>query len=448
MKNTIKKWILLGIICSMLLVQSWSQVSANLTTSEQSVISTYVQKRSVRQTPSTLSTKAIRIQDRITYTLENFDINEFTSDILNYIDTALNIYITTPNTTNTITVTTTTTSNLPSAPHSTQESNDSILSQIQQFEEDREALILAGTQDQVIAEFELTARLENFILENLTLQSEDNTIENSVSQLHLYNEQGIKLWSDRPNSEWKFEFKTLNHKLLQWTTKLYAVVDTMIVGYNWNSQDDSVEFTLRISEWEAKWEFSSTKYAIGNGARSLPITIQSVLVDMIEFVDEWEWARVSTTLTNWANTLAIIKVSTLESSNNEFNAPRDLDTILQTLTVQVSDNTVGNSARDSLVLRRLDRNWSDIQWTTNWSDSVTFTFDADDTASLITNGGSAFFRVEATNVKLTSSQWDSVRLELTQAREALTYMSSDTRSSTFTTNNNQLFLVGAEQVND
>jgi hypothetical protein len=270
----------------------------------------------------------------------------------------------------------------------------------------------------------------------------------SIAQLHLYTEQWVRLWSDRPNSQWQFEFKTLNTLLRQWTTKLYAVIDTTIVWYNGGSQDDSVEFTLRISDGEAKGVFSSSTYEVGIWARSLPISIQSVLIDMIEFVDAWAWARVTTTLNNWTNTLAILKITTVESNNNEFNSPRDLDTILDTLTVQVSDSTVGESAKNSLVLRRIDDNWNNILWTTDGSDDIVFVFDNTDSSSRIDNWSTAYYRIEATNVQLNSNQWESVRIELNQAKEAITYSSSDTKSSIFTKNNNALFVISGDQITD
>lgn len=455
MKSYIKQWILLGILWGIVMLQSVSSVSANLTISEQSLINTYIQRRSTRYTPAVLSTKALRIQERIQFTLTTSSVNDFTTDILTYIDDKLDGYtMVSPNTPTpwspVITPTTpaTTTPSQPWTSTPSQIPNTTIRTAIQEFEDDREVVLLAWMQNQVVAEFELNARLENFMLEELTIQAWDSAIDQSVSQLHLYTEQWVKIWSDRPNNQWEFEFKALNHLLEQWTTKIYAVMDTMMVGYNGNSQNDKLEFSLRIIQWEATGEFSSTTYQVWMGKRSMLITIQSVLIEMIEFVDSWEWARVNRALSNGENTLGIIKISTANSQNNETSLPRDLDIILKSLTLQINDNTVWSSARNSLVLRRLDRNWNDIAWTVVWDDTVTFNFDTDDQWSLIDNWTTAYYRVTATDVQLSPAQWESVRLELEDARVAITYTSTDPRSSTFTRNANEFFLISSEQISD
>jgi hypothetical protein len=66
---------------------------------------------------------------------------------------------------------TVTISTQPTVTSPTSAANSIVYSAIQSFDEDEEVVLLAGLQGQVVAVFELNARLEDFELENLTLDS-------------------------------------------------------------------------------------------------------------------------------------------------------------------------------------------------------------------------------------------------------------------------------------
>jgi hypothetical protein len=444
MRKTIQRllWVVLGL--GFIALQAWSLVSANLTSSEQTLIDGFIERRADSYSQNEASSKAISIQERIAYTLQVITPNDFTLDILQYIDVVLNQYIlTTP-----ILIITPSTPvvTVPSIPVPLAQ-DSSLLTLIENFDESREVVVLAWEQQQVVAEFELNARLEPFVLEDITIGSSVSDIQNTIAQLHLYDENGSKLWSDRADSSWNFDFKNLGYTLEQWTTKVYAVIDTMIVWYNGNGQNDLVALTLQVTDGEARGEFSSTKYSINQSNTSKTITIQSVLIKSVDFISEAEWVRVDTQLTNGNNTLAILEIQTADSSNQEVDSSRDLDVLLDTLQIQISDNTVGDSATNSLVLERLDTNWKRIVWTVV-GDQVIFTFDDDDTAWLIQNWESAYYRIVAENVQLSPSQWESVSIEISNAREAVIYHSSDPSSSLFGKNWNKNFFIQNSSLSD
>lgn len=449
MKKTIQRllWIILSL--SFIVLQAWSLVSADLTTSEQTLINGFIERRADSHSESETSRKAVAIQDRIEYSLQVVTPNQFTLDVLQYIDAVLDQYIITSPVLTITPSTPVVTVPTPStqAPQTvTPVQDESILTLIENFDENREVVLLAWEQGQVVAEFELNARLEPFVLEDITLKSSSSDIQNTISQLHLYNENGVKLWSDRADSSWLFDFKNLDYTLQQWTTKIYAVIDTMIVWYNGNGQDDLVALTLQVTAGEARGEFSSTKYGLTKSNPSKTITIQSVLIQSVDFISEVAWARVSTQLTNGNNTLAILAIQTDDSNNQEVSSPRDLDILLDTLQIEVSDNTIGNSATTSLVLERLDSNWNKVMWTAI-GNQVTFAFD-DDRAWLIQNWEIAYFRIVVEDVQLSPSQWESVSIEISNAREAITYRSSDPSSSVFINNANQNLFIQNNSLSD
>lgn len=451
MKKTIQR-LIWGILCfGFITLQAWSFVSANLTPSEQTLIDGFIERRANTVSETKASNKAIRIQDRIEYTLQVTTPNNFTLDVLQYIDTVLNQYI---RTTSVITITPSTpvvtTPSSPTAqptPTTTAPQDISILTAIQDFDKNREMVLLAWEQKQIVAEFELNARLEPFILEDITLKSSISDIQNTIAQIHLYDENGSKLWSDRADTSWNFDFKNLNYTLEQWKTKVYAVVDTMMVWFNGNGKDDLVVLTLQVTEGQARGEFSSTKYSLSRSDSSKKITIQTVLIQSIEFVSQAQWIRVDTQLTNGDNTLAILEIQTTNSNNQEVNSPRDLDILLKTLQIEISDNTVGDSASNSLVLERLDTNSRQIMWIIV-GDQVTFTFDESNNTWLIENWESAWYKIVAENVQLSSSQWESVRVEINNAREAVSYRSSDSASSIFSKNSSTNSFIQSDSLGD
>lgn len=450
MKKAIHTLLWITLWLSFIALQAWSLVSANLTSSEQTLIDGFIQRRAQSHSASETSSKAILIQDRITYTLQVSTPNDFTVDVLQYIDNALDTYVLTSPvgtvTPSTPVVTTPSVSTTSPQQPSTSTQDLSIRSIIQEYDDSREIVLLAWEQRQVVAQFELNARLEPFVLEEIILKSSESNIQNTISQVHLYDEAGYKLWSDRADSTWVFEFKNLNYTLEQGSTKVYAVMDTMIVWYNGNGQDDLVALTIQVIGGEARGEFSSTKYSIARSNTSKQITIQSVLIESLEFLSQAQWVRVNTQLTNGTNTLAILEIQTADSNNQEINSPRDLDVMLDSIQIQVSDNTVDKSATNSLVLERLNRNGEKIMWTVIWED-VTFMF-GEDIAGLIENWETAYFRIVAENVQLNPSQWESVRIEITTASEAIMYRSSDPRSSVFDKNANENLFIQNTSLSD
>ena len=426
---------------------------AALTTSEINVIETYVQNRSQQYTPNQLSTRSQRIINRIEYTFEVTRLNEFTTDILTYISQILESFVidttsTSVSTPDSQTSNTTPTSNQPLSSPLLPQANSSIASAIASFDDNEDVTILAWEQSQVVALIELNARLEPFELETIELIATNSSIQSYISQFHLYTSDGIHLTSDRPNSDGSISFDlSPSYRLEQWTTDLYVVIDTWIVGFNGNANQDSIDFELRISWWEASWVFSSNSYTFDSWIISETIAIQSVLITDIRFVASSEWARVSSTLTNGENTLAIIEITTAESQNNELSSPRDLDIILNSLQLDISDNTVWASARNSVILERLDRQWNEIEWMVESWDTVSFNFDSNDSSALITNSEIAVFRIVAENVQLDNGNW-SVRVEINNARNAISYRSSDDATSTFVRNTNENSIVSSMQISD
>lgn len=419
---------------------------ADLTTTQQFTIQATISSRADRQSESTVDNQITKVQNKIAVLLNTNTLNTFTTDVLMYIYDSLEELRPVQDIEDDDEAT--------EAPQDEDETttpwvDSSILSLIAQYDTDMESVVLAGDQSRIIAEFELLARLEPFELEDLEIQASLASLDGVIAQMHLYDQDGVLLASDRPNSDGLFDFTiSADYTLPIGTTKIYAMVDTMVVGYFGNSDQEKFEFTLRISAGEAQWVYSSTAYSLAQSDISDSISIQSVLVSDILLVDESLWARVSTQLTHGTNTLGILEITTADSPNKNTTTPQDLDIILDSLTIELSDNTVSNSVIGSIRLERLDRSAQAIQGVTAWNDQVIFDLSGSQDAHLIANWETAIYRILG-DVSLTANQWESVKISINDLRSwALEYRSSDDESAVFTAVDSEYFQLDGVNLSD
>ena len=199
---------------------------------------------------------------------------------------------------------------------------------------DNDKNILADTTTDFIASFEIKATDENIIVKELTIDTYIDWINTDLSdyieKLYIYADDKITLLADEFVTDSNIEFTNIDHTIWQTTSNIYikAKLKKIWDTETYTSSETQTWFTLWIDITNALWINSSwtivgwdwnNNISISNPISAFWTKLSNIVATKltdVSLLSEYNWTSVSANITNWNNTLAILKISAASSSNN------------------------------------------------------------------------------------------------------------------------------------
>lgn len=391
------------IFAAMTMIVGLSSISYTqaFTSEQQTIIDRVVTRRHARQPASVLESRTQKILDRINDLQMRARLTAEAAEILNYVEIRLtNIInalhdrplIPTTSNTNTTTAPSTTTSTFPST-----------LSIPQRF--DTNPLIIAGTTSPLFQEIRYSISTEPMIIDEVSLRVSRDNIQDRVSEFALYDENG-NFVASTVSTYWRLiTFDGLNLTRDPWSHRFYVALRA-------RSNDDvyapsAINFSISLQTISAEGYYSRSDISPNiQSNNTTNVTISPVWIESVQFLDTRNGYRTDTFLSNGENTLGILEITT---PNVQSRYQQDL--VLDTIKVEVLDNTVSRQIAYNLRIERLDNQSStSIAWNVQWS-TVTFSLNSLWTSSLIEQWQTAVFRLSVVP-SLDSNSRESVQLNI------------------------------------
>lgn len=274
-----------------------------------------------------------------------------------------------------------------------------------------------------IAKLEYAVSTESMIIETVNIYSSTNQLPKYTEQVALYDELWNFLTSSYVTSD-IITFDNLSLEKKPWSHQFYVY----LLPSNNNSQTPYTPLTFTIpSFWLiAKGAITWTKInktaMIQNNLIST-VTISSVALETVQFVNSWDGYTINTNLTDWINVLWLLAITT-PPNNSIYNR----DIILDQITVTVNDATTARNVASLLQIERLD-NWSStsIYGTVN-GNTVTFSLNSHNILSTLQQWQNALYRFVA-DLQLDPSIRESIELMLPNLKSWwITYHSKDSNT--------------------
>jgi hypothetical protein len=413
------KHFFLAILFSIVISSSLFSVHASFdtfTTTEQNLIDRVVTRWHARQPADQLAARTQTILDRINDLQERARFTERVAAVLNYVEIRLTNILnalenkplipTSPNDPST-----------PTTPNSG--TFPSMMTIPERF--DSSPLIIAWTTSPLFWEIRYSVSSEPMIITEVTLQASRDNINDYVAEFALYDDDW-KFIAKTTNNGRTIEFDSLDLRRETWSHRFYVAVTTYDVDDMYSTAP--VNFTLSLQSMAAEWVYSNSTITpnLQNNV-SAAVTISPVGVDTVQFISTWNGYRADSYLVNGETTLGILEITT-----PDVDSMYTQDITLQTLTVQVTDNTTARQVANNLRLERLDlQSTNSIQGTVQ-GNTVTFQL-ANLGNNTIEQGNDAIFRFFA-NIPLNNNANESVQLRITNLKNgALTYRLDGTNES-------------------
>jgi len=431
------KRFLLGTIMLFIVTSSIAHVEA-FTTEEQNIVDRVVTRRHARQPASVLESRTQKILDRINDLQMRARLTVEAAEILNYVEIRLTNIInalqgkalipTTANTTTTI------------YPDVTSSTFPSKLTTPQRL--DNNSLIIAGTTSPLFQEIRYSVSTEPMVITNVTLQTSRDNIQDRVQEFALYDENGNFIASTISNGR-LVNFNYLNLRREPWTYRFYVALHARSIDDMYTSS--AINFSLSLQTISAEWVYSQKTISpnIQSSNTSTAVTISPVWIDTVQFIDTRNGYQTDTYLSNWENTLGILELTT---PNVQSRYQQDL--ILDTIKIEVYDNTSARQLAYNLRMYRLDDQSNNaIAWTVQGS-TVTFSLWSAWMSNLIQQGQSAIFRFTA-NLSLDNNVGESVQLTIRDLKNGwITYHHLQWTNETITTVQQRNWEIFGQRVSD
>ena len=293
-------------------------------------------------------------------------------------------------------------------------------------------ILTAGEISGPVIKFEIIAQYEDIILENYSLIWSHDMFGDSIDTVYIYDDQWRLLTSNTALASKATFSKDII--LERGQNDLYIVLEPYTVGHsNFNDAPVWTMFTLTFQIDEAKGATSSQNIPTTQYTNTQDtISIASVNVWGIQFLDQYQGYRVDTHLYNQSKAdLAIISISIDAGNNTSTVDGSDLETILEELTLTLRDNTAAGNISSTLQIQRIDT-WSEkISLDRTQGDLIIFDMtDLPKSKNTIDTNDTAVFLITWIPT-LTPSVSESITLEANHADTdygVLTYRTSDPTS--------------------
>lgn len=269
--------------------------------------------------------------------------------------------------------------------------------------------ILWGTQTWPVLKFELLAQHEWMIIDDINLKSSSNDFGRAINMVHLYDEQWASIASNSASQD-SSRFLNLGREIPIWQTDVYIGFDVSPIWRNKSAPATlTMDFTLEIEDAYGIVSGNDQSTSMMNDDT---ITTVATQITDVQIADHYENLDVDNILWSNKTNLAILVISTWDGSwNTDTTNGSALQTIIESVTVVVDDNTQAQNIASNLEFARLNSGWF-VSGTVNSNGTVTFDVSNLGTDAWIRHSDTEAFVISGTPVLDNATPNESVRISL------------------------------------
>ncbi len=290
--------------------------------------------------------------------------------------------------------------------------------------------ILAWTTSHPLFKYEIIAKLEWAMIEDMSFVSSIQDLERAVDKVLIFDENWVLLWESRPQNN-RVTFNNIDRKIDKGQTDLYVLLSTKAIWYN-SSAPQSTTFWFNFAIDNAYGLVSGNTLPVTAHSTSETVTIVPTLVTDVRLTDQRNNRIADTRLFAGENDLAILVLWSQVWQNTTTDSWRTLNTYLERVSFLVQDNTTLWNVAYNMFLTPLD-GWDSIQWNfQNWSE-VVFDLSGLWNDALISDSEESAFMISAEIPNLDPINQESVSIQLVSTDSWwIAYKTSDPTSLTIT----------------
>lgn len=227
-----------------------------------------------------------------------------------------------------------------------------------QFSPDQ--LLVGGLSSVLNQQFEFSVSGEPMRISSFTLRSNTSNLDDVIDEMGLYDEQGRILATATPINN-LVTFRNINVQLDLGSHTRYLAALPHLIGHNYPGVMST--FTLDYDDIDAEGIY--TRRAVTPSIQTdidTTITVAPVAITEARFVTARSSYRTDNYLLDGQTTLALLELDTADTSRTDAAGGyrTNIDTVLDTLTIVVNDNTTARNVAQRLRLQRIDTNSSTI----------------------------------------------------------------------------------------
>lgn len=199
--------------------------------------------------------------------------------------------------------------------------------------------MLAGTESQIVAKYELNALYEDMLIKDFTMSSPNN-LDNVIESIQIYNAYGTKIAQASPVGNQVF-FNNQDILLKQGNHNRYMTVTPRKVGYN-QSTLSNIVYQIQFQITRAEGMTSTDQVVVTTTNQfSDTITIRPYLFTIAELTKSRNGNTTDTVLNNGMTRLGILRLGINTSSNSTSNN-QALKVILSEISLSLGNNIAGS----------------------------------------------------------------------------------------------------------
>jgi len=293
----------------------------------------------------------------------------------------------------------------------------------------QDQLLVGGLSSVLNQQFEFSVSSEPMRISSFTLRSNISNLDEVLDEVGLYDENGRLIATATPINN-LVTFRNINTQLEIGSHEWYLAALPQLIGRNYPGVMST--FTLSYNSIDAEGIY--TRRAITPTIQttvSTTITVAPVAITEVRFVNSRSSYHTDNYLIDGQTTLALLELETADTTNTDAarGYSTNIDTVLNTLTVVVNDNTRAGDVAQRLRLQRIDTNSSTIAGSVNGNTVTFYLNQLGSSREYIDAGDTAVFRITA-DINLDSSRSESVQLRIINLQNGgITYHSSDDTST-------------------
>lgn len=304
--------------------------------------------------------------------------------------------------------------------------------------------VLGGTTSDFVASWEITVANETVKIEDLVITAnetgETTAFENSADYVVLYKNDKVTEITREDVTSNVVTFDNINYSVDVGSTNVYAKVVAHKIGKEQVGRLAKNGYELEMTVTDATGVSSNNDIdvsaidAIADTAvtPSNTFVVAPTRISSVAFVTSGGGQTVASSLTNGENIVAILKISTDSSVNNDGTDATTLKTVLRQLNFTIQSNAT--MAADSVVVERITGPGADDLYETTHDEDpatpvevVTDLTSASSSNNEIDNGSDVFYAIKATVSGLTGDTAAYVEVKMPDLDDgsAISYSSDD-----------------------